>query len=114
MRGEIALHEPPLVMAALPPRIGKVEMVRVYARIAYEARSDERRVGAQHAHVRLRRARQARFDPAHPTRLVLDAEQIPLRMLARVFDEECAFAATDLDLDGAFVAEERAPVELGL
>jgi len=35
-------------------------------------------------------------------------------MLASVFDEECAFAATDLDLYGAFVAEERAPVELGL
>jgi len=93
----LRLHEAPLVMARLGPRVGKEEMNRREAVIGDHVLEDLERVVTDHAQVRqclaldrIQQAADAR--PVH-----LDGEEIRFRM--RLGDRERGFAHARADLE---------------
>jgi len=106
-RRVLRLHQAPLVMALLRPRIGQEEMDRREAVIADHVREHLERVVPQHAQICQRLALDRIQQAADARSVHLDGDEIRFRM--RLGDGERGFAHARADLEHQ---RRRAPEEL--
>jgi hypothetical protein len=98
LRKERILHNPVLVVLALRPRIGEVQMDHPHHRIRAAPPKELARIRVQHPHV-------GQDPPPHPIRCIkvklpgiLDTEVVHLRIGRALLKNEPALPAPDLDL----------------
>jgi hypothetical protein len=108
---EIGLHQTPVPMPPLRPRIGKHHMRDGNAPRRQQVAHGVAKLQPQDTHVRQLSPRRALLDLAHAPEQPLDRQQVDLRMLLRVGNGKAAIPRAQVKFDGMVVAENPAPVE---
>ena len=103
------LHDSPLVMPRLGPRITEVEVHDPTARIRKPVRDDLGGVVVKQPHVRDRAAADAIRRVAEELARPFDAEEVGLRLKSGLLDEERPLAGTDLELERPLGVREERP-----